>query len=93
MKKIVVLLTACLLLIGMTISIAAQTTTYADVVNYEDLDYSENPKKAGSIYMGDVLDALPDVSVSDEEKAYIRYKFDGQNALYYTKPSVICTQS
>ena len=93
MKKFVVLLTACLLLIGMTISIAAQTTTYADVVDYEDLDYSENPKKAGSIYMGDVLDALPDVSVSDEEKAYIRYKFDGQNALYYTKPSVICTQS
>ena len=88
MKKIVVLLTACLLLIGMTISIAAQTTTYANTPDYEDLDYSENLKKAGSIYMGEVLDALTDVSVSDAEKAYIRYKFEGQNALYYSKPAV-----
>ncbi len=93
MKRLIVLLTVGLLLIGTTISVAAQVTSYANELDYEDLDYSENLNKAGSIYMGQVLDALPDATASQAEQAYIRYKFDGQNALYYTKPSVICTQT
>lgn len=87
MKKIVVILTACLLLLGLTVSVAAQTTPKANTVDYDDLDYSENVNKAATFQMGDVLDQIDGVTVSTQEKNYIRYQFTGQQVLYYTKPT------
>ncbi len=87
MKKIVVILTACLLMLGMTVSIAAQSTSKAGTVNYDDLNYSEQMNKA-TIQMGDVLAQIPGFTVSEAEKNYIQHKFSGQNVLYYKKPVV-----
>ena len=36
--------------------------------------------------MGDVLSRLGGFTVSEAEKDYIRFHFDGQCALYYTRP-------
>lgn len=88
MKRIVVLLTACLLLLGLSVSVAAQSSVQAQATDYPDLTYSENSKKA-CLYMGDLLAQIPGFKISDQEKSYIRYQFSGQNALYYVKPSVI----
>lgn len=93
MKKIVVLLTACLLLLGMAISASAQITPKANTVDYDDLNFSVQLNKASSIQMGDVLDQIPNVSVSAQERNYIRYHFEKQSVLYYTKPTVMGLQS
>ncbi|MBQ7378611.1 MAG: hypothetical protein IJW70_02890 [Clostridia bacterium] len=85
MRKIVVILTACLLLAGMMITVGAQTAA-SRAVDYDDLNYSVDRKKAGIIYMGQILEQLTGQEISDEEKDFIRYKFNGQNVLYYTKP-------
>ena len=92
MKKIVVLLTACLLIAGASLSIAAQVVNPTAVVEYDDLDFRLNPNKTASAQMGDVLDSLEGVSVSDAEKAYIRYDYDGQRVLYFTKPALVDKQ-
>ena len=83
MKKVVVLLTACLLALCTVLSVAAQTTER--VVGYNDLNYATSANGAVTVQMGDVLSLLG-VSVTDAEKDYIRYHFDGQCALYYTRP-------
>ena len=84
MKKIVVLLTACLLLLGASLSVAAQVTEPIAALNYNDLDYRESTKKTATAYMGDVLASLEGITVSEQERAYIRYEFNGQSVLYYT---------
>lgn len=92
MKKIVVLLTACLLLLGAAVSVAAQVAEPAAVLDNDALDYRETPKKTAASSMGDVLDSIEGVTVSDAEKAYFRYEFNGQSVLYYTKPALINRQ-
>ncbi len=91
MKRIVVILTACLLLIGATLTIAAQSTAPVASLEYEDLEYRENPNITaglGTAQMGDVLSGIEGLTVTDAEKAYIRYEFDGQHVLYFTKPAL-----
>ena len=85
MRKIVVILTACLLLAGMMITVGAQTAA-PQAVDFDDLNYSIDRKKAGIIYMGQILEQLTGQEISDEETDFIHYKFNGQNVLYYTKP-------
>jgi len=92
MKKIVVFLTACLLLIGTLVGTAAAETTPRVRKKYSDLDYSMGSTKSATVYMGDVLEQLYGYQLTDAEKNLIRYKFDGQNVLYYKRPSIIDPQ-
>ena len=97
MKKIIVLLTACLLLIG---SMAGVVASAQDVSrpsalaaeSYPDLDYSMGAKKYGTAYMGDVLEQLLGAPLTEEEKNVIRSEFPGQNVLTYKRPSIVNPQ-
>ena len=85
MKKIVVLLTACLLMICTVLSVAAQATEQA-ADQYADLDYRTGANGGVSVPMGDVLSQLG-VGVTKEEKDYIYSHFDWKyHALQYTRP-------
>lgn len=90
MKKIVVLLTICLLIACTVISVTAQAVAPVAAATYNDLDYRHNDRFT-TIRMGDVLTALDGIAVSDTEKEYIRVTAEGnglQAVLYYTKPDL-----
>lgn len=92
MKRIVVLLTTCLLIMGSIMGIAATQVSPQVTVDYPDLDYSMGANKYGTVYMGDVLEKLLGKELSAFEKDVIRNDFPGQNALYYKRPSIIKPQ-
>ena len=87
MKKIVVFLTTCLLLICTVISIAAQGTA-SEAPLHGDLNYSDSLHGAVTVQIGDLLSQLGGFTVTDAEKNFIRYNYDGQSVLYYSKPSI-----
>lgn len=92
MKKIVVLLTTCLLLIGASLSIAAETVAPVAALNADELDYQNynnmgRPQGTATVSMGDVLGSLEGITVSAAEKEYIRLHYhEGSTVLRYTKP-------
>lgn len=86
MKRIVVILTACLLLLGATLSVAAQVTEPVAANDYDDLDFRGNSSKNATEQMGEVLDRVEGITMSSQEKNFIRYAYEGQHVLYYTKP-------
>lgn len=86
MKKIVIVCTITLLLLCMTVSVAAQSTTYAA---FNDLKYGAQAVTPDIMLMGDLLGQIDEFTVTEEEKSYIRYKFSGQNFLEYTKALVV----
>ncbi len=92
MKKIVVLLTACLLIVGASLSVAAQVVAPTAALDYEDLDFRESPSKTATVQIGEVLDNIDGVTLSQQEKNFIRYEYSGQHVLYYTKPALIDKQ-
>ncbi len=88
MKKIVVILTACLLILGASLSIAAQVTEPIAANTYDDLDFRGSSSKNATEQMGEVLDRVEGVEMSAQEKNFIRYAYEGQHVLYYTRPSL-----
>ena len=93
MKKIIIFLTTCLLLLGSLAGVAsAQAEVQAAKDYYPDLDYSMGAKKYGTTYMGDVLEQLLGEELSEAEKSLIREKFEGQNAIRYSRPSIVKPQ-
>ena len=90
MKRILILLAACLLLIGAIVgTVAANTPTHA-AAQYSDLDYRvSNGKYNDPVFMGDVLDMLLDEDVTQQEKDALRYDFGGSYALYTTSPMMM----
>ena len=92
MKKIIIILTTCLLLMGSLASaVSAQAEAQADKY-YDDLDYSMGSKKSGTTYMGDVLEQLLGEELTEVEKSLIREKFGGQNVVRYKRPSIVQPQ-
>lgn len=96
MKKIIVLLTVCLLLAGSLAGVAsAQDLSQPSALaaeSYPDLDYSMGAKKYGTAYMGDVLEQLLGEQLTEAEKNVIRSEFSGQNVLTYKRPSIVDPQ-
>lgn len=92
MKKVVVLLTTCLLLIGASLSIAAETVAPVAALSTDALDFRyyddrDKPQGKATVSMGDVLDSLEGVTVSAAEKNYISLHFhEGSTVLRYTNP-------
>ena len=55
MKRIVVILTACLLLLGATLSVAAQVTEPVAANDYDDLDFRGNSSKNATEQIANVI--------------------------------------
>ncbi|MBQ1233614.1 MAG: hypothetical protein IIX86_08785, partial [Clostridia bacterium] len=84
------LLTVCLLSVCAVLSATAQAVEPIAAPTYNDLDYRYNNKKIATAYIGDVLDSIPGITVSDAEKSYILYESGGRQAvMYYTKPQLL----
>ncbi len=96
MKKIIVLLTTCLLLISSLAGVvSAQDASQLSALaaeSYPDLDYSMGANKYGTTYMGDVLEQLLGKQLTEQEKNAIRDEFPGQNVLTYKRPSIVNPQ-
>jgi len=94
MKKIIVLLITCLLLISSLAGVAASAQVYSQPAaqvaeGYPDLDYSMGAQKYGTTYMGDILEQLLGEPLTAQEKNVIRDAFPGQNVLIYKRPSIV----
>ena len=87
MKRILILLTACLLLCCALIGTASAQASTLAAGRYSDLNYATGSQRS-AMYMGDVLEQLLEEKLTEQEKDAIRYSFNGQNALQYTRPIV-----
>ena len=88
MRKTVVFITAFILVAGALLSVATASDIASFALRDSDLNFSENTQSAASMTLDEVLEGLLGQPVSDAEKNVLRYKFSGQNVLYYTKPDV-----
>ncbi len=88
MRKTVVFITAFILIAGALLGTAAANDIASLALSDSDLNFSESDTGAASMTLDEVLEGLLGEPVSDAEKNVLRYKFRGQNVLYYTKPDV-----
>ncbi len=88
MRKTVVLITAFILVAVALLGNVAASDVSSLTLRDSDLNFSENTSSAAGMTLDEVLESLLGEPVSDAESNVLRYKFSGQNVLYYTKPDV-----
>ena len=88
MRKTVVFITAFILMACALLGTASASDVASFALRDSDRNFSENTQSAASMTLDEVLEGLLGQPVSDAEKNVLRYKFSGQNVLYYTKPDV-----
>lgn len=89
MRKIVVFVTACILLVGALLGTASASDLESRAISANDLNFSESSSNASTMFLDEVLSDLLGHSVSQAEKDILRFKFSGLNVLSYTKADVV----